>query len=52
MAELAGQSPGEGVLSRLRKGLDYDGKQPDLIRTVHGQGYTIDTPRAERMRSA
>ncbi len=27
---------------RLRKGLDYDGKQPDLIRTVRSAGYALD----------
>lgn len=27
---------------RLRKGLDYDGKQPDLIRTVRSAGYALE----------
>jgi len=27
---------------RLRKGLDYDGKQPDLIRTVRSAGYAME----------
>jgi two-component system phosphate regulon response regulator PhoB len=27
---------------RLRKGLDYDGKQPDLIRTVRSAGYALN----------
>ncbi|NBX02862.1 MAG: phosphate regulon transcriptional regulatory protein PhoB [Alphaproteobacteria bacterium] len=26
---------------RLRKGLDYDGKQPDLIRTIRSAGYAM-----------
>lgn len=27
---------------RLRKGLDYDGNQPDLIRTVRSAGYALE----------
>lgn len=27
---------------RLRKALDYDGKQPDLIRTVRSAGYSLE----------
>lgn len=27
---------------RLRKGLDYDGKQPELIRTVRSAGYALE----------
>ncbi len=27
---------------RLRKGLDYDGKQPDLVRTVRSAGYALE----------
>jgi two-component system phosphate regulon response regulator PhoB len=27
---------------RLRKGLDYDGKQPDLIRTIRSAGYALE----------
>jgi two-component system, OmpR family, phosphate regulon response regulator PhoB len=27
---------------RLRKGLDYDGKQPDMIRTVRSAGYALE----------
>ena len=29
-------------IRRLRKGLDYDGKQPDLIRTVRSAGYALE----------
>ncbi len=33
---------------RLRKGLDYDGSQPDLIRTVRSAGYALeDNPTGE-----
>ena len=31
---------------RLRKGLDYDGKQPDLIRTIRSAGYALAEPTA------
>jgi two-component system phosphate regulon response regulator PhoB len=35
-------------IRRLRKGLDYDGKQPDLIRTVRSAGYALEeTPAGE-----
>ena len=27
---------------RLRKGLDYDGKQPDLVRTIRSAGYALE----------
>ncbi len=27
---------------RLRKGLDYDGNQPDLIRTIRSAGYSLE----------
>jgi two-component system phosphate regulon response regulator PhoB len=34
---------------RLRKGLDYDGKQPDMIRTVRSAGYALeDNPTGEK----
>jgi two-component system phosphate regulon response regulator PhoB len=29
-------------IRRLRKGLDYDGKQPDIIRTVRSAGYALE----------
>ena len=29
-------------IRRLRKGLDYDGNQPDLIRTVRSAGYALE----------
>lgn len=29
-------------IRRLRKGLDYDGQQPDLIRTVRSAGYALE----------
>jgi two-component system phosphate regulon response regulator PhoB len=29
-------------IRRLRKALDYDGNQPDLIRTVRSAGYSLD----------
>jgi two-component system phosphate regulon response regulator PhoB len=29
-------------IRRLRKGLDYDGRQPDLIRTVRSAGYALE----------
>jgi two-component system phosphate regulon response regulator PhoB len=29
-------------IRRLRKGLDYDGNQPDIIRTVRSAGYAIE----------
>lgn len=29
-------------IRRLRKALDYDGKQPDLIRTVRSAGYALE----------
>lgn len=31
-------------IRRLRKGLDFDGKQPDLIRTVRSAGYALEMP--------
>lgn len=31
---------------RLRKGLDHDGKQPDLIRTIRSAGYALAEPNA------
>lgn len=31
-------------IRRLRKGLDFDGKQPDLIRTVRSAGYALEIP--------
>lgn len=30
-------------IRRLRKGLDYDGNQPDIIRTVRSAGYALET---------
>ena len=27
---------------RLRKGLNYDGKQPDLVRTIRATGYSLE----------
>jgi two-component system phosphate regulon response regulator PhoB len=32
---------------RLRKGLDYDDNQPELIRTIRSAGYTLDEAPAE-----
>lgn len=29
-------------IRRLRKGLDYDGKRPDIIRTVRSAGYALE----------
>lgn len=29
-------------IRRLRKGLNYDGKQPDIIRTVRSSGYALE----------
>jgi len=29
-------------IRRLRKGLDYDGRQPDIIRTVRSAGYALE----------
>lgn len=29
-------------IRRLRKGLNYDGKQPDLVRTVRSSGYALE----------
>ena len=38
---------------RLRKGLDYDGKQPDLIRTVRSAGYALEeNPTGEKFAEA
>lgn len=34
---------------RLRKGLDYDGKQPDLIRTVRSAGYALEESPSEEL---
>lgn len=31
-------------IRRLRKGLDFDGKQTDLIRTVRSAGYALEMP--------
>jgi len=31
---------------RLRKGLDHDGKQPDLVRTVRSAGYALEEAQA------
>lgn len=31
-------------IRRLRKGLDFDGKQADLIRTVRSAGYALEMP--------
>jgi two-component system, OmpR family, phosphate regulon response regulator PhoB len=40
-------------IRRLRKGLDYDGKQPDVIRTVRSAGYALEeVPAGEKQADA
>lgn len=40
-------------IRRLRKGLDYDGKQPDIIRTVRSAGYALEeVPLSEKQTDA
>src|SRR5690606_9821646 len=37
---------------RLRKGLDYNGSQPDVIRTIRSAGYALEEPTGDKEPSA